>query len=405
MADPGFREMKSQLERALNTAFSPHSPINEARLFAGRTDQIRAVVDTVQTPGLHAAIYGERGVGKTSLANIIKEFLGDVVGVSRVNCAQADTFDSVIRRSLGAFQLSLSRPQAGFGEREHQVVKEVVDLLPADAPLSPDHVAALLAQLPPYFVLVIDEFDRLAPAQTSAFADFIKSLSDRGAASTVVLVGVAENINDLIHSHASIERCLRQIPLQRMSEAELKEIIEIGLATAGFALSSEAPIRRILSVSQGFPHYTHLLSQNAARAALDAGQTTISDADVISGMHTAVERADQTHRELYYKATTATRKSNLWKEVVASCALADSDERGYFATRAVQDRLSIVLKRPVIQQTLAYHLGNLTEESRGPLLARDGPPRRYRYRFCNPLMRPFITMKAMSDGMIEPAAV
>lgn len=258
-----------------------------------------------------------------------------------------------------------------------------------------------MAQLPPYFVLVIDEFDRLDAGQTAAFADFMKSLSDRGATSTVVIVGVAENVNDLILSHASVERCLRQIRLQRMSEPELSDIVNKGLGSTGFDLSSDAPLRRILTVSQGFPHYTHLLAQNAARAALDTEHTTITDEDVVAGMRTAVERADQTHRELYYKATTSTGKKNIWKEVVAACALAESDERGYFSSRAAQHKLSEILRRSIVQQTLAYHLGNLTGESRGPLITRDGPPRRYRYRFTNPLMRPYITMKAMNDGLIE----
>ncbi|HXF51326.1 MAG TPA: ATP-binding protein [Dehalococcoidia bacterium] len=404
MQSASFREKRAEYERAINTAFSPHSPINEARFFAGRTEQVRAVVDTIQTPGLHAAIYGERGVGKTSLANIIKDYLGgQIVGVSRVNCSQQDTFESVIRRSLSAFQLSMSHPLIGFGQREESTVREVLELLPQDGTtLSPDAVAALLAQLPPHFVLVIDEFDRLPREETAAFADFIKSLSDRGASSTVVLVGVAEDIDALILSHASVERCLRQIPLQRMSEDELSEIIDRGLEATGFALASDAPRKRILSVSQGFPHYTHLLAQHAARTALDSERTTIEDEDVVAGMKTAVERADQSHRELYYKATTGTKKRNLWREVVAACALADTDERGYFSTRAVQDRLSEILGRHIIQQTLAYHLGKLTEDNRGPLLQRVGPERRYRYRFLNPLMRPFITMKAMNDGLIHP---
>jgi transcriptional regulator with AAA-type ATPase domain len=59
---------RAEYERALNIAFSPHTPINKAQFFKGRTEQIRAVTDTIRTPGLHAAIYGERGVGKTSLA-------------------------------------------------------------------------------------------------------------------------------------------------------------------------------------------------------------------------------------------------------------------------------------------------------------------------------------------------
>jgi hypothetical protein len=105
---------------------------------------------------------------------------------------------------------------------------------------------------------------------------------------------------------------------------------------------------------------------------------------------------------VYFQATTGTKKKNLWREVVTACALARTDERGYFATRDVQDSLSRILGRQVIQQTVAFHLGKLIEESRGPLLQRVGPERRYRYRFKNPLMRPFVLIKATSDGLIKP---
>jgi Cdc6-like AAA superfamily ATPase len=53
--------------------FSPHAPIDEEQLFAGRSDLIDGLIETVFQRGQHAILYGERGVGKTSLANILKE--------------------------------------------------------------------------------------------------------------------------------------------------------------------------------------------------------------------------------------------------------------------------------------------------------------------------------------------
>lgn len=113
----------------------------------------------------------------------------------------------------------------------------------------------------------------------------------------------------------------------------------------------------------------------------------------------AVARADESRRNSYFEAVTGTRKTNLWKEVVLACALAERDERGFFSSRAVQESLSQILARPVIQQTVAFHLGKLIEASRGPLLERIGPERRYRCRFVDPLMRPFVLMKAIGDGL------
>lgn len=391
---------RNRADAALAIAFSPHQPINQSRFFRGRRGQVREIVDTVATAGLHAVIYGERGVGKTSLASTIRDFFQDVVGVSRTVCSGSDTFSSVIRRALGEIQLTLERPTLGLTPGVKSDIVSPLDMLPAEGALAADAVAAQLARIPMHIVLVIDEFDRLPRSQANSFADFIKSMSDRGAVPTVVLVGVAEDVDNLMVNHQSIERCLRQVQLQRMAEGELAEIMEKGFGMAGFTLASDAPKDRIISISQGFPHYTHLLALYAARNALDEGRRTVTSHDVARGVQVAVERTDQRHRELYHRATTGTRSRNLWKEVVTACALATSDERGYFSGRAIQERATEITGMPVIQQTLAYHLGKLTEPERGPLLERTGQERRYRYRFLNPLMRPFIIMKAMDDGLL-----
>jgi putative ribosome biogenesis GTPase RsgA len=49
--------------------FSPAAPINSASLIAGRQEQISQLTDAVFENGRHAILFGERGVGKTSLAN------------------------------------------------------------------------------------------------------------------------------------------------------------------------------------------------------------------------------------------------------------------------------------------------------------------------------------------------
>ncbi|HVC77542.1 MAG TPA: AAA family ATPase [Candidatus Micrarchaeaceae archaeon] len=400
--DPAAR---LELEGKIKLAFSPHSPINQVSFFSGRIDQIRAVADTVTTPGLHAVLYGERGVGKTSLTNVISQILSVVKGMSRVQCSQQDSFEAVIRRSLAGVVWSEEKGPVGFTGASAKQVKNLGQLLPSRANgnlLSPDTVAGLLSVLPPYVVLVVDEFDRLPRSETADFADLMKALSDRGATMTLVLVGVAEDINHLIENHASVERCMRQIRLLRMSDGELGEIIDRALTATGFSVESPDLKGNIVILSQGFPHYVHALGQNAARNALDGGRLVINLDDVLRGMVQIVEYGDQSHRELYHLAITGTKKRSLWREVVAACAHAETDERGYFSSRAVQESLSMILGRPVIQQTVAFHLGKLTDASHGPLLERTGPERRYRYRFINPMMRPFVYIKATTDGMIPP---
>jgi len=84
-------------QRALEAGrlFTPAAPISAEAFFAGRIGQLRRVVDAVNQRGQHAMIFGERGVGKTSMANVVAtKILGPVLPV-RVNCDTTDTYSSL----------------------------------------------------------------------------------------------------------------------------------------------------------------------------------------------------------------------------------------------------------------------------------------------------------------------
>src|SRR6266699_2059132 len=84
------------------TVFTPTRPINQRDLFAGRLRQIRRVIDVVGQDGQHAIIFGERGVGKTSLANVISQFTvseGAIIAPI-VNCDATDTFSRLWHKVL-----------------------------------------------------------------------------------------------------------------------------------------------------------------------------------------------------------------------------------------------------------------------------------------------------------------
>ncbi len=71
-------------------------------------------------------------------------------------------------------------------------------------------------------------------------ANTIKMLSDYSVNCTVVLVGVAENVNDLVGEHESIPRALEQIPMPRMSTGELREILEKIVPRLGMKMEGNA---------------------------------------------------------------------------------------------------------------------------------------------------------------------
>jgi Cdc6-like AAA superfamily ATPase len=85
----------------LSLHFTPAMPINRQNLFDGRTSQIRQVIDAINQSGQHAVLYGERGVGKTSLANMLFPKLqceNVEVLAPIINCMTQDAYKDIWRR-------------------------------------------------------------------------------------------------------------------------------------------------------------------------------------------------------------------------------------------------------------------------------------------------------------------
>jgi Cdc6-like AAA superfamily ATPase len=134
-----------------------------------------------------------------------------------------------------------------------------------------------LSLLKGWAVVVIDEFDKIIDKQTKAyFADLIKTLSDSRATVTLIIVGVGDNIVDLVGEHPSISRNLVQIELPKMSDDEIKEIIKTGFAGLKYTVSADLS-DSIALLAHGFPHYAHLLGLNCIKACLKNNTTNLSE--------------------------------------------------------------------------------------------------------------------------------
>ncbi len=388
--------------RRVAEAFRPAAPINRRDLFAGRASQIADVFSIVSQPGQHAIVYGERGVGKTSLGLVAAELLRAANVLSAwATCDASDNFSSVWEKALGEIGVTTTRQAIGFGERVDESTEPLSRLL-ASREVTPHTVQGALQQASRQraIAIFIDEFDRFQdPGGRVLFADTIKALSDRVVSSTVVLIGVADSVGELIREHRSVERALVQIQMPRMSTSELVEIATKGIA-AGRMTIADAALARIAALSQGLPHYTHLLTQLAAQAALGKRRAHVGVRDVDAAVTRAMERAQQSIVESYREAVTGTSGS-IYPQVVLACALAEEDEFGFFASSAVREPLSRILQKPSRTSTFARHLEELSSESRGAILQKSGSAGTARYRFVNPLLQPYIAMRGIAQGLVR----
>jgi Cdc6-like AAA superfamily ATPase len=366
--------------RAVSSAFSPGAPVGRLEMLAGRMEQLTDVVSAVSMRGQHVGLYGERGVGKTSLATVLAEYFNDTGLQSGlrsvvVNCSTDDTFQSLWRSIFTELGIDTGEEEA-----------------------TPEFVRRALAVFTSSSLIVIDELDRLADDDAlTALADTIKTLSDHGVPSTLVLVGVARSIGDLVGEHASIVRALVQIEMPRMTMDELCELLKNGCARAGLLLKQDA-MRDIAALSEGLPHYTHLLGLHAGLLAVQEDRTEVTAQDVQNAIPKAVDR--HTILSDYQRATRSTRKDALFTEVLLACALAPKNRLGFFTSGAIRDPLAVVAGRRLDIPAFSNHLSQFLEPERGSVLEREGSSRRYFYRFSDPIFQPYVVLNGLSEGLI-----
>ena len=395
------QELLDRMQRVAE-GFRPAAPIDRRSLFSGRAEQISEIFSVVAQPGQHAVIYGERGVGKTSLAAVAAELLeGANVLTARTTCDVSDDFSSVWRKALGEVGFRSRRRKIGFADAHEEKLETGANALGSTRSrrtACEPCWSAWDAHQP--VAVFIDEFDRLRdPDAGVRFADTIKALSDRVVPATIVLIGVADSVAGLIREHRSIERALVQIHMPRMSRDELAEIATSGLAGARMTIAPTA-LTRVTAVSQGLPHYTQLLTQLAARAALADYRAGVGVRDVDEAVERAVARAQGSVVEAYRQATAA-KGDAIYPQVLLACALAGEDQYGYSGADEITEPLSKILGRPCKPLTFARHLDRMSRV--GPRAgAREARvPGARRYRFENPLLQPYVLMRGLSEGAVR----
>lgn len=84
-----------------------------------------------------------------------------------------------------------------------------------------------------------------------------------------------------------------------------------------------------------------------------------------------------------------------------ACSLAPVDDLGYFAASDVRAPLTAIMKRRYDIPAFARHLNALCQRERGPVLQKKGFARRFRFRFINPLLQPYVLMRGLAEGAVD----
>jgi Cdc6-like AAA superfamily ATPase len=389
---------------ALSEHFRPGTAINTKSLFSGRFAEINSVVSAVTQPGQHAIIFGERGVGKTSLGKVVSETVRGfgylTLQSGTINCDGLDNFASIWHKAFREISMaSQGRADAGFNQTPPAPATFTLDSM-LNQNVSPDDVRFALSRLGSRVMIALDEIDKVKDVKntTALLADTIKALADHAPHVTLILIGISDTVEDLIAEHKSVERSLVQVRMPRMRLHELKEILDRGYSASGMAIADSAS-GWIQTLSQGLPHYTHILGLYAGQIALDRGHLLVTTDDVNAAIILAVERSFSL-LAAYDKAIVSPQKNNRYASVLLACALATRDELGWFPAAAVAGPLSRIEGKRTTVPDFARHLQQFCEEKRGTTLEAKGSARARRYRFTDPMLEPFTQLHGYKDGRL-----
>lgn len=280
-----FAAMRSKLRHA----FTPSQPVADRRMFAGRDEVLKTIIRSIEDQRLHVVLYGERGIGKTSLLHMLTQAAVEArYIVVYSSCGANSTFNETFRAAATDIPLLF---HSGFAPTTAEAEKgsTLADLLPVE-PLSPRKFGDLCAKLTGTRVLIIlDEFDR---CESGAFrrdvAELIKNLSDRLGRVQLVLAGVAADLTELVEHIPSIRRNIYALGVPKMSDAEILALVANGEREAGFTFDTHASAF-VVAVASGSPYIASLLCHHAGHVALDQGRSTVLSGDVSSAVDRAVE--------------------------------------------------------------------------------------------------------------------
>lgn len=323
-----FQEDERRInESKVRDIFTPFTPISNLTFFQGRKEEMHKGLSALNTPGQHLLLFGDRGVGKSSLANIISNQLVDITGrkLIKKSCSSSDSFETIVEDVLleaGIDTLQIShKSKKGLGIKGFSMESETSKSGYIEKVKSPSWVSKIIKDEDVLFL--IDEFDSIqVQGDKKKIAELIKLLSDSNSKIKVFIVGIAESSIELTEGHPSVQRCLKEIKLNKMMTGELLQILYQGEKSLNIEFSKSAKLR-ICRLSSGYPHFTHLIALKAAENAIVDEKKTIDIPDVDRAVKEAVEDGENVLANSYRKSMSSFSSKTLekYKQILYSISL------------------------------------------------------------------------------------
>lgn len=383
-------DRRIEKRRQISSVFTPARPVREDSLFSGRLQQIGRLVEALSGPGQHAVLFGEQGVGKTSLAQFVHRRWDQSIYVT---CAASDDIDAVLRRIASEVTMVVPKRRAvGFHAADKPEMYNVqLSKLIGDQHLNvPDSLALLeaLVNSSGPIAIFLDEFDRISDEGRRGFAELLKALSDSAIDCSLVLIGIADDVRTLLLDHQSVERNISQIRVPRMSSGDLEEILKKGCQQAEFAMSETAR-KQIVRLSHGLPYFTHLLALETLKIAAITGKVHAGAADLRVALARAMDAAEASLTAQLHQAISGVSQDH-YLSVLRAASTCDRNVYGSFTMSGVRATFRSAFSDST--KDVAPAVDALCRSGRGPVLITTGSRTNRLIRFRSPLFEAYVDL-------------
>lgn len=328
------------LKSVLRENFSPSDHITTPERLFGREKLLKQIARAFNSKGRLIFIYGDRGVGKSSLALTAAHLQASANSPPiHVNCGESSTFESVVHaignRAVSVvdrFEKAGNRPSVGVniagigGTFTPAGNPSPVIAAPNDLNEALDIIRYVAKKLPGQIVIIIDEFERMTdPTQKAKFAEFFKNFPDEDGRVNLIVCGISSSVEELLGAHPSAGRRLETMEVPRLYHDDLWKIITVVANQLDVEVGREA-LMRIGMISDGFPHYVHLIGDSLFYAMYDDEDvvTTCTAKHYKEGLDGALRRSEATYQSTYEKATLKTKNTEDYE--AALWAMADHND-------------------------------------------------------------------------------
>lgn len=407
----GFTQ--ESVEELLAAHLTPSQTISTQDRLYGRDLQLQSIRRALRSPGRHIFIYGDRGVGKTSLAKTAA-FIAQPSDqeLALIACDQEGSFEQFVQdiaKKLSPDATSINRvvdhKNEGLKLGPLQIGKQQTlerGVIPSISTIN-DATELLRVVAAPYRsdpIFIIDEFDQLMDQRdTKLFADLIKQVSDQEIGIRFIFCGIGSSLEELIGVHLSSDRYIAPIELSPIHFDARWAILEEAKEAFGIEIDRETIIR-IGHISDGFPYYIHLIGEQIIWSMFDDPEmVNRANLDLFhQGVTRSIEFSYTSLKRAYDLAVQKYKNSTEYEEVLWSVAdgkifLRSTDEIYNKSYIPIMQNLK---KPPLERSKFSQRLNSLKKDSHGKII---NSPTRSWYTFTENMVRGYVRLRAEKSGV------